>query len=222
MSKPPHREQPKEVQLGELGALDVTGDTLAQPDLPAREPEALSKTVDAAALGGVSAKTLEAGAEQASQRSDGLELMRGVSVGRYLVTERLGAGGMGVVYAAYDPELDRKVALKLLHQESAQVGGESSGRLRLLREAQAMARLSHPNVIAVYDVGTFRERVFVAMEFVDGGTLTDWLAAGPRSERDILAMFIQAGHGLNAAHLAGLVHRDFKPDTEASRVPPTP
>ena len=139
------------------------------------------------------------------------ELRRGTTIGRYLITERLGAGGMGVVYAAYDPELDRKVAIKLLHAESWS-SDSTLGRARLLREAQAMARLSHPNVIAVFDVGTFRDQVFVAMELIDGHTLTDWLTAAPRTRQEILRLFIQAGRGLRAAHEAGLIHRDFKPD----------
>ncbi len=138
-------------------------------------------------------------------------LPQGATIGRYLVVKRLGAGGMGVVYAAYDPELNRKVAIKLLHAATGKAA-DSEGRVRLLREAQAMARLSHPNVIAVYDVGTAFEQVFVAMEFAEGGTLTDWLEKGGKSTDQILEMFYQAGCGLVAAHDAGLVHRDFKPD----------
>ena len=139
------------------------------------------------------------------------ELPKGATIGRYLVVKRLGAGGMGVVYAAYDPELNRKVAIKLLHASSGRAA-DSEGRVRLQREAQAMARLSHPNVIAVYDVGTAFEQVFVAMEFAEGGTLTDWLEHGGHGWEAILEMFYQAGCGLQAAHAAGLVHRDFKPD----------
>ncbi|MFO0580306.1 MAG: serine/threonine-protein kinase, partial [Polyangia bacterium] len=152
--------------------------------------------------------TRAAGAPSATS-SD--ELPRGAAIGRYVVLNKLGAGGMGVVYAAYDPELDRKVAIKLLHSD-ANDGQGSQGRARLLREAQAMARLAHPNVVAVYDVGTLGERVFLAMEFVDGCTLTDWLQARPRRRDEILDKFIAAGRGLIAAHAAGLVHRDFKPD----------
>jgi eukaryotic-like serine/threonine-protein kinase len=134
--------------------------------------------------------------------------VRGTSIGRFLVIEPLGEGGMGVVYAAYDPELDRKVAIKLLHPR---VGDSADLRARLLREAQAMARLTHPNVVSVYDVGTFKDDVFVAMEFVDGRTLRAWLKEKPRSWREVLGAFRQAGQGLAAAHAAGLVHRDFKP-----------
>ncbi len=139
------------------------------------------------------------------------ELPRGASLGRYIVLSCLGAGGMGVVYAAYDPELDRKVAIKLLRNEA--VGNEASeARMRLLREAQAMARLQHAQVIAVYDVGTIDGQVFIAMEFIDGHTLTAWLKEQPRSQAQILETFTLAGRGLSAAHAVGLVHRDFKPD----------
>jgi eukaryotic-like serine/threonine-protein kinase len=146
--------------------------------------------------------------------STGPLLPEGSKLGRYVVLHRVGAGGMGVVYAAYDPELDRKVALKLL------IGGGSGSspkvqadqRTRLLREAQAMARLSHPNVITVHDVGTVDDQVFLAMEFVEGCTLKDWLHAGRRPWREVLEVFVAAGRGLAAAHAAGLIHRDFKPD----------
>ena len=143
--------------------------------------------------------------------SAALELGRGATLGRYLVIERLGAGGMGVVYAAYDPELDRKLAVKLLRPEAG--GDPELGRARLIREAQAMAKLAHPNVVAVHDVGTFGEQVFVAMEFVQGGTLTGWLAAGEHGWREVLGMFLETGRGLAAAHAAGVVHRDFKPES---------
>ena len=180
---------------------------------------ALLPTLDSAqpAVAGLLATTAARSAASPSSRASGpggsvtAELRRGTTIGRYLITERLGAGGMGVVYGAYDPELDRKVAIKLLHAESW-TSDSTLGRARLLREAQAMARLSHPNVIAVFDVGTFREQVFVAMEFIDGQTLTDWLTAAPRTRQEILRLFSQAGRGLRAAHAAGLVHRDFKPD----------
>ena len=138
-------------------------------------------------------------------------LAKGATIGRYVVLGLLGRGGMGEVYAAYDPELDRKIAVKLLR---ARGGGESAadGKTRLLREAQAIARLSHPNVVVVYDVGTFRESVFIAMEFVEGHTLGYWLQAQTRRWREVLDVYVAAGRGLVAAHAAGLVHRDFKPD----------
>jgi len=131
----------------------------------------------------------------------------GTTMGRYLVLERLGAGGMGVVYAAYDPDLDRKVALKLLHGTA---GDEE--RQRLLREAQAMARLAHPNVVTVHDVCPVGERLFIAMEFIDGQTLGAWLRERKRSWREIVEVLLPCAQGLVAAHQAGIVHRDFKPD----------
>lgn len=118
---------------------------------------------------------------------------------------------MGVVYAAFDPDLDRKVALKVLHPERLDGDSGSRGHARLIREAKAMAKLAHPNVVAVHDVGVFDERVFVAMEFIEGETLTDWLKTSPPWE-DVVRCMAAAGRGLVAAHAQGLVHRDFKPD----------
>ena len=141
-----------------------------------------------------------------------LELARGTTVGRYVVLDVLGRGAMGVVHAAYDPELDRKVALKLVR--AGRPGEASSvGRSQTLREAQAMARLQHPNTVAIYDVGTHDQQVFLTMELVAGVTLGKWIAAtGPRPWREVVDVFVQAGRGLAAAHAAGIVHRDFKPD----------
>jgi serine/threonine protein kinase/tetratricopeptide (TPR) repeat protein len=119
---------------------------------------------------------------------------------------------MGEVYAAYDPELDRKIALKLLRVRGGDGVDPSEGRARLLREAQAIARLSDPNVVVVFDVGMFDDRVFLAMEFVDGHTLGYWLHAQPRRWQEVLKVFQKAGQGLASAHKAGIVHRDFKPD----------
>ncbi|HVT06831.1 MAG TPA: serine/threonine-protein kinase [Polyangia bacterium] len=137
-------------------------------------------------------------------------LAKGATVGRYVVLGLLGRGGMGEVYAAYDPDLDRKIALKLLRARGG--SSDADGRTRLLREAQAIARLSHPNVVVVFDVGTFRESVFIAMEFVEGHTLGYWIEAQNRSWREVLEVYAAAGRGLIAAHTAGLVHRDFKPE----------
>jgi tetratricopeptide (TPR) repeat protein len=139
-------------------------------------------------------------------------LRRGTSLGRYLILEPVGAGAMGVVYAAYDPQLDRKVALKILRESAFPGPIASEGRERLLREARAMARLSHPNVVAVFDAGVVGEQVFIAMEFVEGLTLRRWLGERPRLTGEVLHAFVEAGRGLSAAHAAGLVHRDVKPD----------
>ncbi|MEM7152129.1 MAG: serine/threonine-protein kinase [Myxococcota bacterium] len=134
----------------------------------------------------------------------------GASIGRYVLIERVGRGGMGVVYSAYDPQLDRKVAVKLLAPTGG--GTPTPAAESLLSEAQALARVSHPNVVAIHDVGIERGRVFLAMDFVEGVTLAAWCSRGERSVREILDVFVQAGHGLAAAHQRGLVHRDFKPD----------
>ena len=129
-------------------------------------------------------------------------------VGRFVILDPIGEGAAGVVFSAYDPQLDRKVALKLLHP----FAGESNASERARREAQALAKLQHPNVITVHDVGRLGDEVFIAMELVEGGTLRRWLAQAPRTQAEVLAMFLQAGRGLAAAHVAGIVHRDFKPD----------
>lgn len=138
--------------------------------------------------------------------------MAGQHVGRYIVLGEVGSGAMGVVFAAYDPELDRKIAIKLWRRRGRDA---TSAAARLMREAQALAKLNHPNVVAVYDVGEHAGSVFVAMEFVEGETLRAWLkrsrARGDRWE-NVLPTLIAAGRGLQAAHRQGLVHRDFKPD----------
>ena len=140
----------------------------------------------------------------------GMDLPPGTWVGRYLVLHPLGAGATGAVYAVHDSELDRRVALKFLRHRVEGAEAEE-WRVRLLREAKAMARLSHPNVVTLYDVGLSSEgRVFLAMEVVEGGTLGDWLRGETRSWRQIVSMLCEAGEGLAAAHRAGMIHRDFK------------
>lgn len=128
-----------------------------------------------------------------------------LAFGRYVVRGHLGAGGMGQVLRAYDPKLDREVAIKIVKEPS------STAAARLLREAKTMAAVIHPNVVAVYDVATKGDDVFVAMELVHGQTLRDWLEPG-RPWRDVVSVFVRAAEGLHAAHRQGLVHRDFKPD----------
>ena len=127
-------------------------------------------------------------------------------IGRYAILKLLGEGGMGTVFAAYDDQLDRRVALKLLKTADG-----SDARLRMLREAQALARLSHPNVVPVFEVGEHGEQLFVAMEYVKGVTMKRWRDDGEHTWREVLEKYAQAGRGLAAAHAAGLVHRDFKP-----------
>jgi hypothetical protein len=134
-------------------------------------------------------------------------LIPGELVSRYRIIGAIGAGGSGVVYEAFDPQLGRKIALKMVRPDS-----DGHGPARLLREAQAMARLAHPNVVAVHDAGTFGGQVFVAMELVEGRTLARWLEEAQHPWWEIVRVFLEAGTGLAAAHAAGLIHRDFKPE----------
>ena len=128
------------------------------------------------------------------------------ALSRFRVSALLGRGAMGLVFSAYDPELDRQVAVKVLRTSR----DSSRGRLQLVREARAMAKVEHPNVITVHEAGTMGDRAYVVMEHVDGGTLRHWLDA-KRTWKQIVRAFVAAGQGLAAAHAAGLVHRDFKP-----------
>ncbi|MEM9459053.1 MAG: protein kinase [Myxococcota bacterium] len=130
-----------------------------------------------------------------------------VKVDRYVVLEPLGEGGLGVVYAAYDPKLDRRVALKLINP--ALITPNAAQRMQ--REAQAMAQIRHPNVAVVHDTGTHGEGTFIAMELVEGATLLPWVRARARGWKPIRDVLVAAGKGLAAAHHQGLVHRDFKP-----------
>jgi len=134
---------------------------------------------------------------------------RGETLGRYVVLDTLGQGGMGIVLAAYDATLDRRVALKVLRPHAS---GDPENHARMIREAQALAKLSHPGVVSVYDVGELRGQVFIAMEFIDGPNLRRWCHERKRTPREIIAVFRDAARGLQAAHDAGIVHRDFKPD----------
>ena len=143
--------------------------------------------------------------------ADDYDEVIGARVGRYVIVEHIGSGGMGDVFKAYDPELDRKIALKLVHSELMDDSG-SSAKARLMREAQAMAKLSHPNVVAVHDVQTVDDDVAIAMEFIDGVTLKEWLKEKKRNWSELADVFVQAGEGLQAAHEKGLIHRDFKPE----------
>lgn len=171
--------------------------------------EVVSKEIDTVADSprGLRSST-DTAADGPAARSEHAKLKRGRTIGRYMVVQELGHGAMGTVYGAYDPELDRRVAIKVVRAEAL----ELAGRTRFLREAQALAKLSHPNVVGIHDVGTLDDQVFIAMELVDGQTLRAWQRAAPRTLAEILDVYKQAGRGLHAAHVAGLVHRDFKPD----------
>ncbi|MCY1009265.1 protein kinase [Nannocystis pusilla] len=133
-----------------------------------------------------------------------------LKIDRFVVLERLGQGAMGVVFAAYDPLLDRKVALKILRGRAART--EEPRRRRMLREAKALGRLEHANVISIFEAGEVDGAVFLVTAFVRGQTLRAWFAERPRSAVEIVAVMLQAGRGLAAAHAAGIVHRDFKPE----------
>ena len=166
-------------------------------------PEALEATALASpsTLPGVGA----AGAATVSSHRD--ELAPGAVIGHFVIERKVGAGGMGEVYAAHDPTLDRRVAIKVLRPS----GRGADAATRLVREAQALAKLAHPNVVAVYEVGEAGERVFLAMQFVEGTTLGEHLARTRPRWPEIVRLYLAAGRGLAAAHAAGLIHRDVKP-----------
>ncbi len=143
------------------------------------------------------------------------------AAGRYVLAEVLGTGGMGVVYAAYDPELGRRLAIKVLRRfrdgmpgldEATTDSQQADHRQRFLRESKSLAQIVHPNVVAVYDVGQLGDQLFIAMELIEGGTLRDWMKRGGHPLDEILALFVEIGQGLAAVHAAGFVHRDFKPE----------
>jgi eukaryotic-like serine/threonine-protein kinase len=146
---------------------------------------------------------------QDHRHADERALSPGQQVDRYVVLRELGRGGMAVVYAAFDPQLDRRIALKVMRRVSDARAKEAAQRLH--REAQALARLSHPNVIRVYDVGVFEGTVYLTMELVEGRTLRAWLDEETPPWRRALEVVLAAGDGLAAAHRVGLVHLDFKP-----------
>ena len=147
----------------------------------------------------------------AGRRSDPRRL-RGASLGRYVILGLLGEGATGSVLAAYDPQLDRRVAIKVLHRGDARRAPSNEMRERALREARALARVVHPNIVAVHDADYHGDELYVVMELIDGVTLHAWLDVRARTMDAIRGVFLQAGRGLAAAHAAGLVHRDFKPD----------
>ena len=137
----------------------------------------------------------------------GEEVLPVETIGRFEILGVIGQGAMGMVYRARDPELDRIVAIKVRRSKSKL---DPDGEERLRREAQALARLAHPNVVAVYESGRFEHSTYIAMEYVEGASLEDWRAGG-RPQVELIDRMIEAGRGLAAAHAVGLVHRDFKP-----------
>lgn len=147
--------------------------------------------------------------EKTPGEATGILVRRRATIGRYRVERSIGTGGMGVVFVAMDPKLHRRVAVKLMHEHLL---GDPKNRVRMMREAQALAQLSHPHVVQIYEVGEDGEQLFIAMEYVDGGTLREWVEARPRHWSEIVRVYAQAALGLAAAHDVGLTHRDFKPE----------
>ncbi|MBK7863730.1 MAG: protein kinase [Archangiaceae bacterium] len=172
--------------------------------LPLAEAKAVQEHLQACDACRLIADLLQADPQStASSTSAEASLKPGQRIGPYLVLEWLGAGGMGAVWAAHDTRLDRRVALKVL---------EGPQRTTVMHEARALARLNHPNVATIYDVGELAGVSFLAMELLPGGTLREWLGERPRTLEELLDVFAAVARGLGHAHANGLVHRDFKPD----------
>jgi eukaryotic-like serine/threonine-protein kinase len=132
----------------------------------------------------------------------------GFQLGHYRIEGRLGEGGMGVVYRALDRKLNRPVAVKFLSDDVA----DTAARRRFQREAQTASSLNHPHILTVYDAGEFEGRQYLVTEFVDGGTLKNWVRAEKRTWRQVVELLVGVADGLATAHQAGILHRDIKPD----------
>jgi serine/threonine protein kinase len=185
------------------GSFGPPRDTPENPSAPSSDSEGLGSLASRSSLGTLDAEiqgALIAGPVFGAEPR---------TIDRFVIDGILGAGSSGTVYAARDPVLDRRVAIKVLARPDT--GGVEAATERLIREARALAQLSHRNVVAIYEVGHWRDRPFMAMELIEGMTLAQWLAAKPRSITEISAVFGEAGQGLAAAHARGRVHRDFKP-----------
>jgi serine/threonine protein kinase len=174
-------------------------------------PERIDDDVEPRRIATSHGRRASEGRRASGSKPDCSPLRPGDRVGRYVVRNRLGRGGMGVVWGAYDPVLGRRVALKLVRHRDDVESIEANVDERLRREAQALARLSHPNVVSLYDVGASEHGDYLALELVPGVDLEQWLHKATRTWKQVLEVFLLAGRGLAAAHTAGLIHRDFKP-----------
>src|SRR5580765_3224217 len=181
------------------------GDACAGDDALRRDVESLLAQ-SASAQSFLSDPAMVAAARLVS--GPGSSIPVGHRIGGYQVQALLGAGGMGVVYRALDPKLNRPVAIKLLSDDLA----DAAARRRFQREAQTASSLNHPHIVTVYDVGEVDGRQYLVTEFVDGGTLKDWARATKRTWRQIIELLIGVADGLATAHAAGIVHRDIKPE----------
>ena len=171
---------------------------LAESELASAELRAARPAIDRVAMAAARAR-----AERAL-----LGAAAPARLGRYLVIDRLAGGGMGVVYRGYDPELHRKVALKVVHPRQQD---DDRAHARMLAEARALAKLDHVNVVKLHDVLTVDAQLVIVMELIEGVSLAEWERSAPRTVREIVEVYAQAGEGLAAAHGVGVVHRDFKP-----------
>lgn len=180
---------------GETGAADATVELSSGSDIQSTLAAALAAAQPKDPIGILVARARVAAGLFESSKASG--------VGRFQLLDRLAAGGMGVIYAAYDPQLERAVAVKLVY-----LPGNNGGDA--MAEAKALARLSHPNVVTIFDYGFADDHLYIVMELVLGVTLRRWVKG--RSQREIVKAYHQAGDALAAAHAAALIHRDFKPD----------
>ena len=177
-----------------------------EDDLSGSAPDDQPDTVGGSEAGELAFESLLRRVARTSETTP--DLPPGTVLNDTLCIERtLGRGGMGVVYLARHEPLSRQVALKLTSGPTT-----ATRTARMVREAQAMASITHEHVVTVYDVGTVDDQVFIAMEYLDGGTIGSWLREAPRAWRDVVGVYIKAGRGLAAAHARGLIHRDFKPE----------
>jgi serine/threonine protein kinase len=204
MSKPPRKTDPSDRLNPQTSLGDRSGGAMATSD-DQHEPPDFTTPDEIVALG--------IDAEATFRRvclGLGIAAASELEIGRFRVRSKLGEGGMGVVYLAYDPKLEREVAIKLVNTRPF-VNADKL-RKRLLREAQMLAKLAHANVVSIFEVGEHAGEVFLAMEYVDGQSLREWQEAPNRSTDELLRLYVEAGRGLAAAHKQGIVHRDFKPD----------